>query len=34
MVRPRLAVVDAVANLDHRPFVDFAKHDPKAQCVQ
>jgi len=28
------SVVRAVGNLDHRPFVDFARHDPKAQCRQ
>ncbi len=27
-------VVGTVANLDHRPKVDFAKHDPAARCVQ
>ena len=28
------SVVRAVGNLDHRPFVDFARHDPTAQCRQ
>lgn len=28
------SVVRAVGNLDHRPFVDFARHDPKAACRQ
>ncbi len=27
-------VITTVANLDHRPKVDFAKHDPAARCVQ
>jgi hypothetical protein len=29
-----LDVIRAVANLDHRPKVEFARHDPSAQCVQ
>ncbi len=28
------SVVRAVGNLDHRPFVDFARHDPAAPCRQ
>lgn len=27
-------VIMTVANLDHRPRVDFARHDPAARCVQ